>query len=512
MLGGWPEHVAFRHELARRAVESALTAGERVQANRDVLDVLLAQPRVEPARVVHHAVRALRVDPLVRYGPVAAADAERGGAHRQAAETLRVVLEHADRFDAGTRAGLLTRRGYSLYVVNEYAAALPCALSAVEAAPDSATRADALIVLSRIGLFARGPMLARDAAARAVRILEGTGDQARLAAARIELARTHSNLATVGVVAQPSAEALHHAGQALALCDRLGRDDLRAQALCYLGSARLAAGDDGGTGDIERALALGAADSRLESRVRGYVNAAGSAYRAGRPAAALRYVEAGLRLAEDGEFAAGRYRLRLTSAAVHAGTGDWDRAVDELRGLLGEPGQPGVMALLARSLLARLLARRGDPGAGTVLAEALRAPAWCADSYVAGPLAVAQVELAWLRGAADLPPAVPQAVALADAARHTAIQAELCGYLRRAGHDAAAPTDPPGPWADALAGRWRPAADGWQRLGERYEQAVELARSGDGMARTTGLDLLAGLGATATLARCRSRAPSGTAS
>ena len=105
-----------------------------------------------------------------------------------------------------------------------------------------------------------------------------------------------------------------------------------------------------------------------------YVNAAGSAYRAGRFADAERYVAAGLRLAADGEFAAGRYRLHLTSAAVSASEGDWDRAVAELRGLVTGPGEPGVMALLARSLLARLLARRGDPAGGAVLAEALRDP------------------------------------------------------------------------------------------------------------------------------------------
>lgn len=83
------------------------------------------------------------------------------------------------------------------------------------------------------------------------------------------------------------------------------------------------------------------------------------------------------------------------------------------------------------------------------------------------------------------------------------MQAELCGYLRRAGHDVAAPIDAPGPWAAALVGRWREAAAGWDELGERYEQAVELARSGDDRARVTGLGMLQDLGATATLARVR---------
>ncbi len=163
------------------------------------------------------------------------------------------------------------------------------------------------------------------------------------------------------------------------------------------------------------------------------------------------------------------------------------------------------MVVLARSLLARLLARRGDPAARDILDEALRDPALTGDSYVAGPLAVAQAELAWLDGpSAELPPAVWKAVKLAGESGHTAIQAELCGYLRRAGHQVVAPADAPGPWAPALAGRWREAAAAWQALGERYEQAVEEALSaGDDQARAAGLATLSDLGATATLARLR---------
>ena len=67
-------------------MEASLTVGELVQANREVLDILLRRPDVDPSRIVHHAVRALRFDVLAQFGPSAAADAQRAGAHRQAAE------------------------------------------------------------------------------------------------------------------------------------------------------------------------------------------------------------------------------------------------------------------------------------------------------------------------------------------------------------------------------------------------------------------------------------------
>jgi hypothetical protein len=363
------------------------------------------------------------------------------------------------------------------------------------------------MVLSRIVLFARGPVTAQHAAHRAVDVLEPVDADAALAAAYVELARAHSNLATVGPVAQPSHDAIRYAERAVALCERSDRADLGAQALCYRGSGRLAVGDVGGFADIEQAIADGAAQAPLETRVRTYVNAAGSAYRAGRFADAHRYVSAGLGLAADGEFAAGRYRLHLTAAAVSASEGEWDRAVAQLQALVTAPGEPGVMALLARSLLARLLARRGDPTAGAVLADALGDPAAGFDSYVAGPLAVAQVEVGWLSGTlTDVPATVRDAGRLAIGSGHTAMRGELAGYLVRAGHPAAgaavAPTTAPGPWAAALAGRWREAAAAWGRLGERYEQAVELAGAADDpTARAAGQATLAELGATATAAR-----------
>jgi hypothetical protein len=85
------------------------------------------------------------------------------------------------------------------------------------------------------------------------------------------------------------------------------------------------------------------------------------------------------------------------------------------------------------------------------------------------------------------------------------MQGELGVYLRRVGHDAKVPEDVPGPWAPALAGRWREAAAAWNELGERYEQAVELAWSGEDDARASGLAILRDLGASATIARLRDR-------
>ena len=503
MILGGPTSVSFRHELARRAIESSLVAGERLHANRAVVDALLEQPGVEPSRLVHHAARAGRVDVILEHGPAVAGEAIRLGAHRQAAEVLGVVLDHRDRLDAGQVAALSTRLAYSLYVVNHFEAALDRAESAVtaaERADDAVLLADALLVFARVALIARGPLVARRAAERAVAILEPAGDDARLAAALVELARAHSNLPTVGVVAEPSQPEQAFAEQAVAIGQRLGRTDLTAQGSWYLGDSRLARGDPRGTEDLRRAIALAGTDSRVELQVRSYVNAAGAAYRSGDLDAADSYVAAGLRVSADGEFLSGQYRLRLTSAAVRASRGDWDGAIVDLRALVGSPGEPGVMGALARSLLARLLARRGDPAAGEVLAVALDQFGAAEDSFVSGPIAVAQVELGWLDGSlGSLTELARRALDLAAESGHRSVRAELCAYLHRAGIEVGAELDAPGPWAPTLAGRWEEAAAAWARLGERYERAVVLATAPVGEARAEGILLLRTLGAAATI-------------
>lgn len=504
MIQGGDTSLAFGHELTRQAIETSLTGGERLHANRMVVDALLARADVDPSRLVHHAARSGQVDVVLAHGPTAALEAARLGAHRQAAGLLRVVLDHREQLSRREVADLFTRRGYSLYLVNQYEEALESVEAGVmagEESGDALALSDALQVLARVVLFARGPMRARLAAARAVDVLETTGDEARLAAALTELARAHSNLATVSIVADADERAERYAERALAMARQQQRTDIEAQAMCYLGDARLSRGDERGATDLARAVSLASSDSRVETRVRCYVNAAHGAYRAGRPDEAERFVAAGLEASADWEFFAGQYRLRLTSAAVHASLGDWDLAIAELRAMVRTPEDPGVMGSLARSMLARLLARRGQPGpASEVLAGAVDEVADADDSYVTGPVAVAQVELGWLDGSLGaMTDDARRALDLAAATGHQSLQAELCAYLARAGVLVSGPADPPGPWAPTLAGRWQEAAAAWAGLGERYEEAVVLATASNGPASARGRQLLRDLGAEATL-------------
>jgi hypothetical protein len=85
-----PMALAFRHEVVRRAVEVSLSTGERTRSNRVVLDALVPLD-AEPTRLVHHARWAHDATAVIRYAPVAAAEAASLDSHREAVEHFRLL-------------------------------------------------------------------------------------------------------------------------------------------------------------------------------------------------------------------------------------------------------------------------------------------------------------------------------------------------------------------------------------------------------------------------------------
>src|SRR5262249_54455457 len=89
--------VAFRHELARRAVEDELPPLRSRELHARILTALRARGE-EPthlARLVHHAARAGDSTSLLRLAPLAAEHASRLGAHREAEAHLSLALRYA---------------------------------------------------------------------------------------------------------------------------------------------------------------------------------------------------------------------------------------------------------------------------------------------------------------------------------------------------------------------------------------------------------------------------------
>ena len=147
--------VAFRHELARLAVEEALSPQRRLALHRAVLAALLDPPYGEPDARTRDAPRARRgrQEAVLLFAPIAAERAASVGAHREAAALYEQALRFGDALPLDQRAELLDRRSHECYTTDQSAEAIESAQAALvhrRALGDKRREGDALRWLSQI--------------------------------------------------------------------------------------------------------------------------------------------------------------------------------------------------------------------------------------------------------------------------------------------------------------------------------------------------------------------------
>lgn len=496
-----PEGVAFRHELARRAVEQSLPASRRIQLNRAVVRALLDHGNADLSRIVHHAVAAGDVDTALSSGLAAAREATRLGSHRQALSHYEHVVAYLGQLSLDTRAHVLDEYAWQLYAAHRYHEAAEVAQEAVELhqrGDDQVALGNSLVVLSRAAYMADRPVDAVTAVDRAVRILDMTGDMSAQA-----YARTYQG-ALLALTDRPT-EALDRLAAARDLAEVAGRRDLVALCLNYLGGARVDMGDEDGVDDIRRGLALALELPHHEYVARAYTNLGEDLFRLRRYGELEACIAEGIAYAEEHELPGHVYNLRAHQAMLMMTRGQWQPAETLLRELVASISDPGQLARLTLPALGRLLARRGDPEAEEVVKRAWKTAQRGDAVQALAPAGLAVLEWAWLAG--DLVLAREQIDVLLERTTVTAAglryRGELLGYLRRIG----APTAPfercPPEWDASLRGDWRRAVREWERIGDPFERAMELAFSGDVSATLEGLEVIDVLGASATAALVR---------
>ncbi|MEM9700756.1 MAG: AAA family ATPase, partial [Pseudomonadota bacterium] len=104
-------YLAFRHEIARQAVETSLRTGRRMRLNTTLLEALQALGSASTARQLHHARQAADTDQIAHLAPLAAREAFAAGANQQAADYFTIAVELADEEDKPAFAALLFDAG-----------------------------------------------------------------------------------------------------------------------------------------------------------------------------------------------------------------------------------------------------------------------------------------------------------------------------------------------------------------------------------------------------------------
>jgi DNA-binding CsgD family transcriptional regulator len=489
---GW---VAFRHELARLAVEESLPPNRRVALHREALGALIAPQGgvVDPARIVHHAEAAGDGDAVVRFAPAAAVRAASLGAHREAAAQYARALRFAQGLAPEAQAELYEGRSYQCFLTYQFDESIEAQRHALDRHRERGhvtRQGDALSTLSKL-LWHTGQTAEADTRAREAVTLLG-----RLPPGRA-LAMACATVAYLRLNADDAEETRVWGERAIELAQRLGDTEVLVHALNSLGTMEFLAGSAEGEKKLERSLRL-AEEAGLDEQVaRGLNNLAWAAVRLRMYALADRYLDAGLDFYAHRDLPLWPPFLLALRARAQLEQGRWGDA-SEIADLV-VANTRAAYALdrpLSLTVLGIVRARRGDPGVWPALDEALALVRPTAELQRIAPVAAARAEALWLESRGEeIAGATQDAFALAVRRRSAWEIGELACWRRRAGLREEIPAGAAEPYALQLSGEWDRAAQRWTEIGCPYEAALALADADDDDALHRALAELHRLGA-----------------
>jgi len=388
--------VAFRHELARQAIESTLSPLRQQTLHRQVLQAMLdhAENASQTARLVHHALGAHDGTLVARFAPLAAKQAAAQGAHREAAAHYATALQVANQLPLERQAELLEGRAYECYLTSQMEEAVQARQAALRIwrkLDRSDQVGHTLRWLSRLSWFLGKSGEAEQYVAEAVQLLETLSPDARLAMA-------YSNRAQLAMLADNTAEAVRWGERAIALAESLGDAETLVHALNNVGTALLTAQDEQGRAHLERSLQLALERGWEEHVARAYTNLACCAVMTRDYPLAERFLQEGLAYCAEHDLDSWATYMGAWQARAKFEQGSWDDAAQEATRVLERYRLPAAAKIPALVVLGWVRLRRGDPGSAILLDEARTLALATGELQRIVPVAAARAEAAWLRG------------------------------------------------------------------------------------------------------------------
>jgi DNA-binding CsgD family transcriptional regulator len=491
--------VTYRHELARLAIEESLPTARRLSLHRSALEALTSRQNneVSLARIAHHADAAGDAEAVLRFAPAAGAYAASVGAHREAAEQYARALRHAGARPPREVAELLRRRSRECYLTDqadEAIAALQREVDVHRELGDRAKTGETLAKLSTILWCPGRGEEARPIGRKAVALLEQLPPGPELAAA-------YANQAFLQGWVGDHEGATEWARRALQLAERLEEPSVLCQALIVSAWRELPHDRERGLAIVERATALAEEHGLEEHLGDTYLARAESAAWAHLNDVARVLFEEGLTHCRTHGNDLVELYLLAARAVFELDMGRWSDAAESATLVLRRRAVSTYPRTTALWVLALVRARRGDPGASTLLADARALAQPTRELGRIGPVALAAAEVAWLRGStAEAGEVTDDALELAVEAGSTSDIVRIQAWRRRAGIKEPLHAVPDGPRAPELAGDAAAAAARWRESGRPYEAALAFAEIGTEEALRESLDALTALGARAAAA------------
>lgn len=508
----------FRHELARLAVEDALLPQRKRALHAAVLELLLQQPHMSNARLVHHAAQAGLSDMVLALAPKAAQDASRHGAHSEAVAHYAAALPYLAQALPALQAHILegwasavcATAGPNAEAVN----AMERAIALWRTECNTQRLAGALQQLA--DMF--HALWQSDAALRcveeAIHLLKTSRLHVRAASA--VLVEAYNQRAHFYMEASQTAHALTWGDRAMALGRQLHPDVSAAaetHALAITGAALSRAGLDEGATRLRSSLARLVEASPLKPQLTAYLHLAESSLRHYQVATAEAVcAEALARFRDSGYTQHYFLGLQAHAALVRGRYAEAIARADVVLSRLHSPPTVMQWPLLLAAGLAR--SRSGTPGGLELLQQCYAMSLGFSPHYLL-PAGVALTEAQLLHG--DLP-AAQATLQHAWQQRGFENSPWLIGALRTGaqrlgvvlpGSDQARYANVAMPHAFELTGDHANAAAYWATAGAPYEQAYNLMQGGgaDAVERVQqAITLWASIGAHPAESRARAEA------
>ena len=487
--------LAFRHEIAREAVLTAMAVSARGDVHRKVLAALRSRAVDEDqlARLAHHAEQAGDRAAVLEFAPAAARRAAGLSSRREAAAQWARALRFADDLPPLERLELLEGYAQESALIDHLTVAIEARQEAIDICrilDDRRRESDNHRRLSR-HLMASGRNAESNAACRAaIAALDGfpLGP---------ESARAYSNYAYHQMLNRDNAEAIRGGQRAIELAERFQDSITLIEAYNFVGSSMILVGDvEQGRGHLEHSLQLALSAGSDQTAADAYSNLGSGFGEMYQFADADRYLANGIAYctARDQDYQ--RLYMQAWQALSYCHQARWNAAGEVASAVLRRPSVAAISRIMALVALGRLRARRGDPGVWDALDEALELAERTATLQRLGPVRAARAEAAWLASdAAQTASEARAAYELAVAQQHPWFAGELAYWRWLAGDLDTLPDVAAEPFRLQISGDVRAAATAWERLHCPYEAARARSESDDEDELRAGLVSFEHLGA-----------------
>lgn len=495
------EALVFRHELARMAIEESLSSGHSKALHRKALKVLGERSATEIplARLVHHATHAEDAQKVLEYGPRAAEQASRHGAHHEAVRYYQAAIHYRQLIPKEEQARLLDYLSFEYYLTGQIDSSIQARQEAVDLwrkVGHPSQVGDDLRWLSRLYWFQGNKAMADRFAGEAIATLEPLRpDKERAIAWAKALAMAYSNQSQLHMLAYEHEAAIALGKKALDLAESLKETEITVHALTNIGTVELLNGDEGGRGKLEQALRLAVAHEMHDHVARCYANLSSRMVEDRDYPSAERYLEEGLAYTTDRDMDSYSVYLLGWRARWFFEQGRWAEAAACAEEVLQLHPGSAVIALPGIITLGHLEARQGHPEAWRWLDQARELALPTGEFQRIGPVAVARAEAAWWNGQPErVLEEIQAAKPLSDRDKGGYLLGAIAYWTWQTGGKAGWEMEIPTAYQAMIAGDWRNAADEWKRIGCPFERALALAE-GDPEAQRAALAIFEGLGA-----------------